>query len=58
MVVKGKKCQVVENATNQVVVSDVKPETGKDFELFLNSGGGFDGFTPTFFLRSKKISYK
>lgn len=47
-------CSIVERDTNQVVLlcSDVlKAQTVK---THLNRGGGFDGWTPAFFLQSGK----
>lgn len=47
-------CDVVENTTNQVIKSGLSLQKAKEIVRHLNLGGGFDGFTPAFFLN--KIS--
>ena len=44
----GKKYQILETPTNQVVVLHKKQEDAKNHAKILNRGGGFDGFTPKF----------
>jgi hypothetical protein len=45
---------VLEETTNQVIKSFPGDEflNARKFMRHLNLGGGFDGFTPTFFLKS------
>lgn len=43
---------ILETKTNQVIVKDVPSHPGRAKAIcrHLNMGGGFDGFTPAFFL--------
>lgn len=41
---------VVETTTNQTIKSDIGLSKAKTLARYLNMGGGFDGFTPAFFL--------
>lgn len=41
---------VVETTTNQTIKSDIGLSKAKALARHLNMGGGFDGFTPAFFL--------
>lgn len=41
---------VVETTTNQTIKSDIGLSKAKALARYLNMGGGFDGFTPAFFL--------
>lgn len=45
---------VVETNTNQVIKTDMAQAEAKALCRHLNFGGGFDGFTPAFFL--EKVS--
>lgn len=52
---------VVEHrSTNEQVPirSFAKKDEAKTFQRFLNLGGGFDGWTPDFFLRQATNDYK
>ena len=42
---------VMENKTEQLIKAFEFEEDALDYANFLESGGGFDGFTPTFLLR-------
>jgi hypothetical protein len=42
--------EVVETETNQVIKTDMTQSEAKSLCRHLNFGGGFDGFTPGFFL--------
>ncbi len=42
--------EVVETGTRQVIKSDMTKNEAKAMARHLNMGGGFDGFTPSFFL--------
>ena len=42
--------EVVETGTRQIIKSDMRKEEAKSMTRHLNMGGGFDGFTPSFFL--------
>jgi hypothetical protein len=42
--------EVVETGTRQVIKSDMTKNDAKSLARHLNMGGGFDGFTPSFFL--------
>lgn len=46
---------VFETATEQVVGEYFFEEDAQDFMMFLESGGGFFGFTPSFMLRKAPI---
>ena len=43
---------VLETKTNQLVVGGVVMRKAKEIVRHLNSGGGFDGETPAFFLKN------
>lgn len=43
---------VVETSTGNLVSSDLKEPQAKKLCRHLNVGGGFEGFTPDFFLRN------
>lgn len=43
---------VYEMATNQLIETFYFEEDAEDLVTFYNNGGGFDGFTPPFILRS------
>lgn len=42
---------VIETTTNQIIRSFDNIESARKFLRQLNLGGGFDGWTPSFFLR-------
>lgn len=44
---------IIEVDTEQKIVSFSKKKEAIGLCNFLNSGGGFDGFTPSFFLKPK-----
>lgn len=50
---------ILETATNQVVKRNLSMRKAKEMVRHLNFGGGFDGFTPAFFLDTepKKLSF-
>jgi len=43
---------VVETSTNQIIKTFPAPKEAKEFMRHLNLGGSFDGWTPTFFLKT------
>lgn len=49
--------EVVESNTNQVIKSDMTQAEAKNLCRHMNFGGGFDGFTPAFFLEAPKFLY-
>lgn len=50
--------EVVENTTGHVIKTDMTHGQAKTLCRHLNFGGGFDGFTPAFFLaKCENISY-
>ena len=42
--------EVVETGPRQIIKSDMRKEEAKALARHLNMGGGFDGWTPAFFL--------
>jgi hypothetical protein len=42
---------VIEETTDQIIMVFEFEEDASDYCAFLNDGGAFDGFTPTFMLR-------
>ena len=46
---------VIEEPTEQVIQSFDFEEDADEYCKFLNKGGAFDGFTPTFLLRSVNL---
>ena len=58
---ENKTFSVLETRTNQVIGSFKEQQEAKKLLRHLNLGGCFDGFTPTFFLKSTLkpiVSYK
>lgn len=55
MYVIGSEYLVVETLTNQVIKSFYSREKAKKLLRHLNLGGGFDGWTPTFFMKKIEI---
>ncbi len=49
--------EVVETGTRQIMKSDMTKEEAKTLCRHLNFGGGFDGWTPSFFLQKCEKSY-
>jgi 16S rRNA G1207 methylase RsmC len=47
---------VIETKTNQTIVNDVSMPNAKLIARHLNFGGGFDGFTPSFFNEKLKTN--
>jgi diaminopimelate decarboxylase len=47
--------EVVETATNQIVGKFADQKAAKELLRHLNLGGGFDGWSPTFILKTIKI---
>lgn len=47
---KGGKYCIIEQSTEQVILTGLDHETAKAKKRFLNFGGGFAGFTPAFIL--------
>lgn len=52
---KGRQCLVVENATDLVIRQHRHASDATRYCDFLNSGGAFDGFTPSFVTKQTKI---
>ena len=52
---KIEKNVVIETTTNQVIKKFENTEEAKKACRHLNLGGGFDGYTPNFFLKTFKI---
>lgn len=48
--------EVVETGTRQVIKSEMGKDEAKAMTRHLNMGGGFDGFTPSFFLARIPLS--
>lgn len=48
--------EVVENGTRQVIKTDLSHNQAKALCRHLNFGGGFDGWTPPFFLQKIALS--
>ena len=48
---------VIEKSTNQVIRSFDNKADAKKFLRHMNFGGGFDGWTPEFFLKALKIEF-
>jgi len=48
--------EIVEKATNFIIVSYNRKYKSHDLLNKLNSGGGFDGWTPNFFIKNIKKS--
>jgi len=46
---------VAENQTEQIIDTFFFQEDALDYARFLSKGGGFDGFTPSFMLKSVTI---
>jgi hypothetical protein len=44
--------QVLEESTGLNIFSSPNPEEAEKMRLLLNNGSGFDGNTPTFFVKS------
>ena len=42
--------EVVETGTRQIIKTGMRKEEAKSMTRHLNMGGGFDGWTPSFFL--------
>lgn len=47
---------VIETQTNQIIQSYVFEEEADSYARFLNGGGAFNGFTPSFMLQEVVIS--
>lgn len=47
---------VIETQTGQVIESYVFEEEAENYAEFLNAGGAFNGFTPSFVLREVVVS--
>jgi hypothetical protein len=45
---------VIETATSQIIKSFEDQKEAKDYMRFLNLGGAFDGFTPSFLAKKLK----
>jgi hypothetical protein len=48
--------KVHETATNQIVAETYFEEDAKDYCEFLEYGGAFNGFTPSFIIRKTQLS--
>ena len=46
--------KVLETTTNQIIKTFTLQKEAKEFMRHLNLGGAFDGFTPTFILKTTK----
>lgn len=53
---KNKEFDIFETRTEQVIASVPNKEQAQKIAMHLNMGGGFDGWSPEFFL--KTIKYK
>jgi len=42
---------VIETTTSQIIKTFMDPKEAKDYMRFLNLGGAFDGFTPSFLVK-------
>ena len=51
--IKNNIFEVVEVTTNYIIKSFTLHKEAKDLMRHLNLGGGFDGFTPRFFLKER-----
>lgn len=51
---KNGKFDIIEKPTEQIIMSFDTKEKAKERTTELNKGRGFDGFTPSFFLRKFK----
>ena len=49
--------KIVETTTDLTVKTGLSRTEAKELCRHLNFGGGFDGWTPTFFLEKNKISF-
>lgn len=49
-------CDVIENTTEQVIMSNITLPKARELVRHLNFGGGFDGKTPAFFLDAFPLS--
>lgn len=49
-------CDILETKTDQIIAENVGTNTAKMMVRHLNLGGGFDGFTPAFFLARIPLS--
>ena len=47
---------VMENKTEQLIKAFEFEDEAEDYSEFLNQGGAFDGFTPSFVLREVTVS--
>jgi hypothetical protein len=47
---------VMENKTEQLIRAFEFEDDAEDYSEFLNTGGAFDGFTPSFVLREVTVS--
>ena len=47
---------VMENQTEQLIKAFEFEDEAEDYSEFLNQGGAFDGFTPSFVLREVTVS--
>lgn len=45
---------VIETKTNQIIATNISMPNAKAMVRHLNFGGGFDGFTPSFFIEKIK----
>lgn len=57
LVEENKTYSVYEIATEQVIKSFTDKTEAKKFLRHLNLGGGFSGWTPTFFMVPVKVKY-
>lgn len=57
LVEENKTYSVYEIATEQVIKSFTDKSEAKKFLRHLNLGGGFSGWTPTFFMVPVKVKY-
>lgn len=48
--------KIFENSTNQIIKTFKDNKEARKFLRHLNLGGGFDGWTPTFFLKEFELT--
>jgi len=47
--------RIHENPTKQIVFQSSNKQTVMDLKIKLNNGGGFNGYTPNFFLQESNL---
>lgn len=52
------KTEIYEIETEQTIKKFDNPNEAKNYYRFLNLGGAFDGWTPSFILKKMEITYE